>query len=385
MDSLNHPKIYFFTCPEIDNYQDDIIPIAEGLNELGIPFYSLHNYWLQSEKKGDYLFKATPEVHFSECDIVIFTYTWFNWVTLDKPPVRRPFPKDIFAPNRKYTLVYFDFNDGYQTVAWENEFRKFDLILRCKFNLKMWHPSNMKPWALGFSNRVIRMTKNAVSPDLKKQIVLSNFGASHPYEHQLRKKMRIEFLPRLINKYDLDKTIDDISKEPKDDYDRLMWVQTCKRHIPQYYNRLNNSLMTLAFCGELANSLPFDATGLYIGGGNKLKIKRLFYSLISRCFSNNIPRIIQWDSWRFWEALSASCVPIHIDLDKYGVDLPVMPLKYEHYIPVDLDNINQSIEFISEGKNEIIEMATLGKKWAFENYSPKATAKRFLNYLGYTI
>lgn len=385
LKTTKHPKIYFFNCPEIDNYQDDIIPIAEGLNELGIPFYSLHNYWLQSTKQNDYLFKSTPEVHFTDCDVVIFTYTWFNWVTLENPPFRRPFPDNIFDKNRKYKLVYFDFSDGYQTVSWDKEFRNFDLILRCKFNKKMWHPDNVKSWAYGLTNRIIKMSSNQLELFNKSTSILSNFGASHPYEHQLRKKMRIEFLPLLSNKLTLNETIDNNQIEPKSDYDKLMWFQTCKRHIPNYYQRLNESLTTLAFCGELADQLPYNATGMYIGGGNVLKIKRFFYHVISKTFTNNTPRLIQWDSFRFWEALNASCVPIHLNLEKYGVSLPVMPIKNEHYISLDLNNYKSTIDFLVDGKAEIISMALKGRAWAFEHYSPKATAIRFLEYLGYTI
>lgn len=55
-------------------------------------------------------------------------------------------------------------------------------------------------------------------------------------------------------------------------------------------------------------------------------------------------RIAQWDSWRFWEALAAGCVAFHIDLEKYGAVLLVMPEKWKHYVGVDLDDFDSVFE-----------------------------------------
>jgi hypothetical protein len=378
------PKIYFFTCPEVDNYQDDIIPLAEGLRDLGIPYYALNNYWRQSEKPDDYLFRATPDVRYTECDIVIFPYTWANWVTIDRPPVRKEFPKDLFAPGRRYKTVYFDFNDGYRTVSWEEEFRKFDVIFRCKYNSRIYHPTNMVPWALGFSHRVTHKLLPPLQAGRKKYEVLSNFGASHPYEHQLRKKMRIEFLPLLSTSLKVNSQTDDLRIPPADPYDKLMWEQTNRRHNNSYYQRLKQYLISLCFCGELISPLPFNAEAM-LRPGNKGKLKRKFFETLSSLLLLQSPRIVQWDSWRFWESLVAGCVPVHINLEKAGVMLPVMPKDRNHYIAVEFNYYQNAVEFMVEEKQKMLEIAANGRQWAMDHYSPKAVAKRFLKHMDYDI
>jgi hypothetical protein len=57
---MSLPRVYFYCCPEPKNLQDDIIILAEGLRELGIPYYSSADYWRQSPDENDYLFRKTP-------------------------------------------------------------------------------------------------------------------------------------------------------------------------------------------------------------------------------------------------------------------------------------------------------------------------------------
>ena len=55
-------------------------------------------------------------------------------------------------------------------------------------------------------------------------------------------------------------------------------------------------------------------------------------------FNSRPPRLIQWDSWRFWEGLAAGCLVFNFDLPLYGVRLPVMPEPFVHYVPVRANN-----------------------------------------------
>ena len=89
-------------------------------------------------------------------------------------------------------------------------------------------------------------------------------------------------------------------------------------------------------------------------------------------------RIIQWDSWRFWESLAAGCVTLHVDFDKYGFLSPVSPKNWEHYIGVDLDNIKESILRIRKEPEILEKISVQGRSWAIQNYSPTAVAKRFI-------
>jgi len=58
--------------------------------------------------------------------------------------------------------------------------------------------------------------------------------------------------------------------------------------------------------------------------------------------------ITRWDSFRFWEAIAFGCLPIQLDFEIYGFDLPIVPEKWLHYIPVDLANIAQSLSQLAD-------------------------------------
>ncbi len=109
----------------------------------------------------------------------------------------------------------------------------------------------------------------------------------------------------------------------------------------------------------------------------KQNIKRQFILLYQISLKQN-ERIIQWDSWRFWEALALGSVPVHIDLEKHGVELPVMPENWKHYIGINLNNIEEDIERILSSESEIRKIAESGHEWVMRNYSSRKSAERFI-------
>jgi hypothetical protein len=384
IEVMSHPKIYFYCCPEPDNLQDDIIILAEGLQALGIPYYANTNYWRQSLIQDDYLFRHTPEVRPEDCDIVVLPYTWFNWVNLRlSQPVRRSFPTDLFRPDRRYRTVYMDTNDGLRTVSWEAEFRKFDVIFRTKLNRRMWGPSNFHPWVLGLSNRVLQMTADAPLYSTRQPSILVNFGASHNYPHTTRLRAQEKFDPMIRDFFDLDPTRDDLSIPPTNPYDKLMWDQTNERHSRAYYERLKHSQAVSCFCGELIPPMPWKNPGALLLGGNKARLKREFFKLLSR-FDPRPERSVQWDSWRFWEALSAGCLTFNLDLELYGAHLPVMPVNGVHYLGVNLDAPDVIFERWHDDPDGLADIAAAGQAWAWEHYAPAPMARRFLQTLGFS-
>src|SRR4029077_8511261 len=55
------PRVYFFCSDQPGDLQEDVIALAEGFAELGIPFFANCNYWLQSTDPDAYLFRHTPD------------------------------------------------------------------------------------------------------------------------------------------------------------------------------------------------------------------------------------------------------------------------------------------------------------------------------------
>lgn len=380
---MSGPRIYFYCCPEADNLQDDIIILAEGLRELGIPYYSSENYWRRSPEPDDYLFRKTPEVAPDDCDVVVLPYTWYNWIML-RPTrtLRRKTPEGLFHRGRRYRTVYMDTNDGLRTVSWEPSFRQFDLILRSKFQRRAWSPSNLRPWVLGISNRIMRMTEGAPAFGARRRTLLVNFGASHAYPHGVRIRAHERFDPRIGRVLELDPTRDDLTVAPEDPYDRLMWDQTNHRHCRSYYERLKASQAVSCFCGDLLPPMPWGDPGAMLFGGNRARLMRAFYGALG-VVDPRPERVSGWDSFRFWEAMCAGCATFNLDLERYGALLPVMPQKGVHYFGVDLSKPGEVIQQLADDPGRLESVAAAGRAWALAEYSPAATARRFLGEVGF--
>lgn len=378
MNMSAHPKIYFYCRNDEGNLQEDVITLAEGLREWGIPFYANCDYWQQSPAEGDYLFKHDPNVSPDDCDVVVVSYTWPYWIRMGTfDLVRRPLPPGLFKKGRRYITVYMDSHDGHRTVSWEPEFRQFDMILRSKLNSRAWRPNNMRPWVLGFTNRVREATDNAPPFSDRAAAVLINFGASHPYPHGARDVAQARFEPAIAHLLHIDTTKDDLLQEPTDSYDALMWRQTGHRFSRAYYERLKHSQAVACFCGELIPPMPYRRPECYLVGGNKAKLRRMFYEALAR-LDPRPRRSVQWDSFRFWEALAAGCAAFNLDLEHYGVDIPVMPENWKHYIGVNFDKVGDVMERLAADPGVLARVADAGRAWALAHYSPRQMAQRFL-------
>lgn len=378
---MSHPRIYFYNSGEPANLQDDIIALAEGLRELGVPYHSRCNYWRLHPDRDDWLFTANPEVSPLDCDVVVFPCTYFYWIAMGTfQLVERPLPKELFQPGRRHRNVLFDFLDGHRTISWRPEFRQFDLILRAKLNRRAWHPANMQPWTLSLSNRVMEHTAGGPPFAQRRAVCLVNFGASHPYPHGARDLAEQRFHPQLAKLFPLDRTVDNLTLAPSDPAQRLLWEQTGGRFSAAYYTRVKSAQTVSCFCGELIPPLPWRDPGALLVGGNRAKLRRKFYRFLA-AFDPRPDRIVQWDSFRFWETLAAGSVAFHLDLERYGVTLPVMPRNWEHYVGIDLENPTPALERLRDDPGQLAAIATRGREWALHHYSPKATAARFLSLL----
>jgi hypothetical protein len=375
---MSVPRVYFYCRDDEGNLQEDVITLAEGLRELGIPYSGSCNYWQESTTPGDYLIRNAPGVRPDDCNVVVVSYTWPYWIrprTFDL--VRRPLPEELFKKGRRYTTVYMDSHDGHRTVSWEPEFRQFDLILRSKLNARAWYPSNVKPWVLGFANRVLQATRNGQPFAERRKALLWNFGASHPYPHGTRRIAERQFLPAIARVMEIDRTKDDLSSSPSDPYEKLMWRQTGFRHSRAYYERLKHTQSSAAFCGELIPPAPYATPERYLVGGNRAKLRRAGYELLS-LFDPRPRRAVQWDSFRFWESLTAGCATFNLDIERFGVTLPVMPVSWKHYIGVGPREADQIAGRLREEPRVLESVARQGRDWAMEHYSPRQMALRFL-------
>jgi len=375
------PKIYFFCSNEPGNLQEDVIAIAEGLSALGIKYYSNCDYWQQSPNPDDYLFRHDPAITPDECDVVVVSYTWPQWVRMRTFDMRRqPLPPGLFKRGRNYTAVYMDNHDGYRSISWEPEFRQFDLILRSKLNRMAWQPENFRPWAYGLTNRVTEATAGAPPFASRRHALLVNFGASHPYSYGARVLSRAIIEPKINRVLPIDRTTDNLTVEPSDAYDALMWRQTGGRFSRNYYERLKHSKAVAAFCGDIIPPAPFRPERYLVGGG-RARLRRMFFQLLG-VLDSRPPRAVGADSFRFWEAMAGGCATLNIDLEHYGVELPVMPQSWTHYLGLDFAKVDDFLSRIIEEPETVEAVSVAGQAWVQEHYSPKAVASRFLEMVG---
>jgi hypothetical protein len=384
---MSVPRIYFQNCEEEDNFQSDIIPVAEGLRSLGIPFYSRADYWKKSTEPGDFLFRATPDVRPEDCDLVVFPFNWFSWQKLEQPaPIRREFPAFLRRKGRSYRTVMIDDLDGFQTISWEPVFREFDLILRTKFCNLAQQPSNLRPWAIGLSDRMLKATAGALPFPERRRAVFVSYNASHPYMHTSRRAALDRLHPLIAAELPTyQPPFTDIGTPPPDPYDALMWRQTNYRHSASYFERLGSVAACSAFCGEIVPALPASGPQTYLVGGNKAKILGMYYRTLS-LLSGRHKRIISCDSFRFWETFAAGTVGFNVLLENYGAEMPVMPKNWEHYIGVDFEsgkNLRETADRIRDDPGCLERIGKQGRVWAIEHYSPAAQAIRLIKAMGF--
>ena len=355
---MTRPTLYFYCYPqgpaEKAGYQHALVVLAEGLRELGLTFYSNIDYWPLKNVPGAFLFNQSPDVTPNDCDVVVLNNVWFDY--------GHAMPESLFRRKRPYRIVYFDHSDGVYTRSLTAEFKNVDVIFKAHFNKKViGYGANIQPWSFGLSSRIIEATKEGGEWSNRRPVLLSNFRVGQ----QVRLKAVRDLYPLLAGVFEIDDSHDNFAR-PTDTREDLEWKITGRRHNPAYYAKLKCSQAVACFGGRYHSRI--------------LKPKRLSAAL-TRAFPKFFTTIYQWDSFRLWEAFSSGCLVFHIDLDKYGLRLPVMPKNREDYIGVDLDDIDSTVVFLKDQHAVLGAIAENGRSWATKHYSPLKTAERFLSYI----
>lgn len=361
-------EAYFYFGGELPGKRayHSCICLAEGLTDLGVACYSDFANYLPGIGK-DFLMKYDDDHHIQDADIVIIHYTLYERdVHADETLIR------LNRLPRKYITVFLDDSDGLRTPGFRKGAQNCDYVLKSHYNRLYEYPDNFRPWQFGVSNRIL----NAVSPlPYSERIpqILVNFRA----KHQLRDYMG-ELIRPVFSKYmNWNAECDTFTSDTLEGDDLLFWEQTGARHYPEYYKKLSSSMVCACYGGVFA--IP-------IGNYNKYTAK------IAR-EANDIfhlyewDRVRQWDSWRLWEAWAAACCVVHIDLEKYGCVLPVMPENGKHYIGVDIKNIDKLESLLAmdskrSGESSLLgDIAANGREFVLENYTPRKVAERLLNLI----
>jgi hypothetical protein len=375
-------RIYFFLQQDTPR-QAEVHALAESLVLCGAELFAPFDWWYASPEAKEPLFKHDPAFDPRTADIVVVGRNSYRTITDDFHVKVLGFPEWVTAPDRKFKLVFFEDDDNYEAFAWKPPFDKFDIILRTKMNRRAYQPANFRPWQLGVSRYVIERAGQKLAGVEKRLCILSNFNATHPFEHPLRRLARESIVPRFEKFIPIDRTVVHWDKVPDDPFDAFHLEQVDKYYNPAYHDLLAGAAACFAFCGDLVPGLPRNPAPL-LRFGNKGKLKRKAWTAISALIGAT-PRVLQWDSFRFWECLAFACCPIHVDLEKYGVELPVMPVNWEHYIGLDLDHLERDLRRIEKDHGLLLRIGRNGREWLVKNYSGRVLAERFHRLLDPTI
>ncbi len=348
-------------------YQHGTVLLAEGLKALGIQCYANINYWKLAPDREDYLLTHDPAITPDDCELVVLEHTYFLCAN-------QSFPENLFHPDRPYRTIYIDLSDeDPRKDIFHPDFRQFDYILKAHYCRNAWYPSNVYPYVFGLSQRILAAVANLPDFYQRKHQLLVNYRDTQ-HAHTLRQFIRKHYLPKIQTLLPINHAID-IAVDPlspafdgeryrMNDADIMHFAQSSGRHFPSYYQRLQETAATACFGGFFTTPFPRNpSTAL------SRNLRRMITKL--NLHSN---RILQWDSWRLWEAMAAGSVAIHVDFDKYGFQLPVMPKNWQHYVGIDLDDMQASVDRIDQDPEILARISSAGRQWVIEHYSPKAIA-----------
>jgi hypothetical protein len=77
--------------------------------------------------------------------------------------------------------------------------------------------------------------------------------------------------------------------------------------------------------------------------------------------------------------MAAGCAALHLDFDRYGFVLPVLPENLKEYIGINLDNAEAVTGRLTREPHRVSDIAAAGCEWALRHYAPVPTAQRFLD------
>ena len=353
----------YFLCPplgppENTAYLHNVIALAEGLRELGVPTYANIDYW--STDSGPLLTAHGPD--FRDCDAVVIDSANYD------AGFGQLVPKGLFGKQRAYRLAYIDDSDARMSHGFADEVAEADVVLKVHYNRKHRYPSNFVPWQFGLTTRQIGQAE-PLAPSFRRPTFLTNFRVSQPARELARRLL----VPLLREMMDEDTTIDGFdATSGMTERDLALWHLTGRRHYPAYYQRLASSLACQCFGGSFEKRFEEQRTWL----------ERVLYKIDWRLDLFPAASISLFDNFRFWESMAAGCCALHVDFERYGAVFPCMPRNGEHYIGVDFSDLRPTTRLLTHGREAIAAVGAAGRAWVLEHYSPRPVAERFLDAVG---
>lgn len=366
-------NVKFFITPVYpygnDHYYHEIIAVAEGFRDSGHTIFGNANYWWQPETNS-YLINGDLENN--DYDIAIYDYRYVT--SFAHLLFRKGYPN--FDKSRIHILI--DRNDWVQPIWWNNpHYNVFDIIFAGNLYQSINYAENIKPWAIGLTNRIINGVDAFYSADTTRDNVT---GYNFRVDHNMRGHVLNRLKATLI-KYPAAERF--TQSKFSDDTDSFYFKTSVRRHNPEYYKILCGTKLFMAFGGYYDfKPLKYQPYSFI----DKLLRKPAYwrYQLLKgkgRDFSDEV-FIFQHDNFRFWEVLYSGALGVNLDLDFWNFKLPVMPKAGEQYIGIRELSATTVEEEMSMLQDETMQkMSVDARKWVYNNYSPKAQCARILAHI----
>lgn len=210
-------------------------------------------------------------------------------------------------------------------------------------------PGKRVPIAFGLPQKLVTNTEGAPAFQERTQHALHSFRPT--LQQGVRALLDLAFVPALETHVPIQR----VNLPPKD-----------------YLHTLKHSQVCLCYGGDFYS--PVQGNDWFAKNQPDVAAMHAFEHLEDAA-------VLRWDSWRFWEALVAGCVAVHLDFEKYGFDLPVMPEPWVHYVPLDLGNLQGCADELWARRDEWPTIVAQGRSWVVEHYTPAPTARRVLSTL----
>ena len=365
--------IKFFITPVYpygnDHYYHEIIAVAEGFKELGVKIIGNCNYWFEPETNAYLIQEDNDNTDF---DLAIYDYRYVT--SFAHLLFRKGYPN--FDKTKKHILI--DRNDWLKPIWWKNDdYKIFDLILAGNIYSDVLYANNVKPWAIGLTNRIIKAIDSNYSESNKRENATGyNFRVDHNMRGYLLKNLILDLKKYPATQKFTQPNFDVLNEEH-------YYKKSSKRHSSPYYKVLCDSKFFMAFGGyyefEPIRYLPYTFVDKLLRKPAYWKYKILKKQ--HRDFSDEI-FIFQHDNFRFWEVLYSGAIAINLNLEYWKFQLPVMPVSGIHYLGIEkLKDFNLENKMTKYSERELENISTNARRWVFENYSPRAQANRIVDYL----
>ncbi|MGZ3866105.1 MAG: hypothetical protein ACXVNR_06710, partial [Bacteroidia bacterium] len=299
-------KIKFFVTPVYpygnDHYYHEIIAAAEGFKELGYTVVGNADYWFIPEENKFLI----PYEEGNDFDIAIYDYRYVT--SFAHLLFRKGYPN--FDKRKKHILI--DRNDWISPIWINNQhYDIFDLIFAGNLYTTEKYASNIRPWAIGLTNRIMNSIDRFYNEKQKKEFAIGyNFRISHNmrslvYEGIKENVKKIPLKPCFTEKE---------FTEEWTEADKFYSKTTINRHFPPYFNIINSIDVFMAFGGyHEYKPLAYQPYDFW----TKLKRKPYFYygKFLKALKKTETPAlfVFQTDNFRFWEILYSASCPINLN------------------------------------------------------------------------